>query len=138
LPNTQNLAGTQVPNAPYWIINGGFYYETPIGSGLKLGLSGDASFNTSSVTDSKNTPFSRSPQQTLLDATVKIGADEDRWELAFIGRNLTNRFYWSDSQEHFPTGAGTGGPAGTVGIVGDRTALVSRGRELWVRASFKY
>jgi iron complex outermembrane receptor protein len=138
LPQTQDLAGTQVPNAPYWVINGGFNYETAMGSNLKLGLSGDVNFNTSYVTDSKNTPFSRSPKQALIDASVRVGAENDRWEVALVGRNLTNRFYWVDSQENFPSGSGTGGPAGTVSVVGDRTAVISRGRELWLRLSLSY
>jgi len=138
LPQTQNLAGTQVPNAPNWILSTGFDYTTPVGSGLEMGFSGDVTFNTSYVTDSKNTPFSRSPAEALLDASIRLASENDRWQVAFIGRNLSNKFYWSDSQSHFPSGIGTGGPAGTVSVLEDRTAMISRGRELWVKLSVKY
>lgn len=126
---SQDLAGTAVPNAPDWALNGGFTFTTPVGSGMKVTLSGDANYSDSYVTDSKNTPFSRSPSRTLLDASVSIGADDDRWELAFLGKNLSNKYYWNDSQGLFPA---------PPGRVEDRFANISRGRELWARVSYKF
>jgi iron complex outermembrane recepter protein len=138
LPDAQDLAGTTVPNAPEIVANAGFEYEQTIGTGYKLGLSADANYSDSYITDSKNTPFGSPPAQTMLDASVRFGADDDRWEVALVGRNLTNRFYWSDSQGFFATGSGTGGPAGTVGVLQDKFAYINRGREIWVRLSAKF
>jgi iron complex outermembrane receptor protein len=95
----------------------------------------DAAYNSSFFTDVTANPFSKMPGYTLIDATARIGDAEDRWELAFIGRNLTNKWYYVASTDVPFTGGLAGG---TVGVLGDRYASVSRGRELMVRASYKF
>jgi iron complex outermembrane receptor protein len=75
------------------------------------------------------------PKYALLDATARIGDAEDRWELALIGRNLTNKFYYVASTDVPFTGGAAGG---TTGVLGDRYASVSRGREAMVRVSYKF
>ncbi len=47
-----------------------------------------------------------------LDAGVRIGSEDDHWELAVIGKNLTNRFYASGTADGPSTGSGTGTGAG--------------------------
>jgi iron complex outermembrane receptor protein len=138
IPDAQNLAGTPVPNAPEIVANAGFDYQRAVGTGYKLGLSTDINYSDSYVTDSKNTPFSEPPAQSMIDASIRFGKEDDRWELALVGRNLTNEFYWTDSQGVFGTGSGTGGAAGTVGVLQDRVAFINRGRELWLRLSAKF
>jgi iron complex outermembrane receptor protein len=126
-PDTQNLAGAQVPNAPEITANAGFEYEHGAGSGHKVGLSADVNYSDTYVTSSKNPPYSDPPAQAMIDASLRYGAEDDRWEVAFVGRNLSNRFYWTDSQEYFGSGP-----------VPDRFATVSRGREFWLRVSAKF
>lgn len=129
----QDLSGTALPRAPKWSANGGLAYERAIGSALNLGLSTNALYSSSFLTDVTSAPNGRMPKYALLDASVRVGDIDDTWEVAFIGRNLTNKFYWVASTD-VPF---TGGAAGT-GILGDRYASVSRGRELMLRLSYKF
>jgi iron complex outermembrane receptor protein len=132
---TQDISGKALPRAPKWSMSGGFNFETPLGSGLKFGVSGDVIYNSSFFTDVTANPFSKMPKYALVDATARIGDADDRWELALIGRNLTDKWYYVASTDVPFTG---GLPGGTTGVLGDRYASVSRGREVMVRASYKF
>lgn len=132
---TQDLSGTRLIRAPKWTLNGGFNFETPISEGLKLGLLGSVSYNSSLLTDVTSDPRGRMKKYGLVDATLRLGDAEDRWEIAAIGRNLTNKYYWSSS-DNVPF---TGGGQGTAGgVLGDRDAALSRGREIMLRLSYKF
>ena len=131
---TQNLAGQQVLRAPDWVGSLGAGYERPIGGGLKLGLSSDASFSGKYFTDAGNKPFAAMPSYWIVDATVRISDERDRWELALVGKNLLNTYYWVRSLDGIFTGSGTG-TAG--GINADQQGPISRGRELMLRVTLK-
>ena len=89
----------------------------------------------SSIADVTANPFSKMPKYALVDATARIGDADDRWELAVIGRNLTDKWYYVASTDVPFTGGAAGG---TTGVLGDRYASVSRGREVMVRVSYKF
>ena len=131
----QNLGGTELIRAPKWNLSGGGNYETPLSDGLKIGISASVTYSSSLLTDATSAPQSREPKYTLVDATARLAETHDRWELAVIGRNLTNRRYFVASPSVPFTGSGTGTPAG---VLGDRFASVSRGREVMLRATYKF
>jgi iron complex outermembrane receptor protein len=140
---TQNLAGSQVLRAPDWQGNAGFTFDTPISSGLKFGLTGDMSFSSGYFTDAPNDPRGRMPSYQLFNATIRVAEEDDRWEIALIGRNLGNKYYWVRSADRAFTAANTGGsgvdpnPALRARLA-DKLATISRGREVMLRATFKY
>lgn len=131
----QNLTGTELTHAPKWNMNGGLDFERGISSALRLGLSVNVSYSSSYLTDDTSDPSGREPAFTLVDTSLRVSSETDGWELAFIGRNLTDRHYWVGSSNAAFSGSGTGAAVGTLG---DRIAAVSRGRELMIRASYKY
>lgn len=133
---TQDLSGTELPRAPKWNLSGGFSYDTLISDSFKLGLSGDVIHSSSYLTDSTSDPAGRQKSYTLLDATLRVADANDTWEVAFIGRNLTNKYYYFASANVPFTGNLAGLASG--GIHGDRFASVARGRELMVRLSYKF
>jgi iron complex outermembrane receptor protein len=131
----QDLGGTELIRAPKWNLSGSFNYETPLGGALKLGLSGGVNYSSSFLTDATSAPQSRMHKYALVDATARIGDADDAWEIAVIGRNLTNQRYWVASPNVPFTGSGTGTDAGALG---DRFASISRGREIMVRGTVKF
>jgi iron complex outermembrane recepter protein len=133
--NSQNLSGTELIRAPKVNLSGGFGYDRALPANLMLGLTVDANYTSSYLTDASSAPQSREPAFTLLDSTLRLFDAKQSWELAFIGRNLTNRYYWVASPNAPFTGSGTGT---AVGVLGDRFAAVSRGRELWIQASYRF
>lgn len=133
----QDLAGTELIRAPEWTGNVGFTFETPVATGLKVGFSGDMTYSDSYFTDAASKPEGRSPSYTLLDASVRVGAEDDRWELALIGRNLSNEYYWTRVSDAPFTGTAPGNETGTTRL-GDAVASISRGREILLRATVKF
>ncbi|MEJ7926407.1 TonB-dependent receptor [Sphingobium sp. AN641] len=133
----QNLAGTQLVRAPEWTGNVGFDYETPVTSGLKLGLSTSMTFSASYLTDAASNPFARVPNYQLFDATVRLAEQDDRWEIALIGRNLTDEYYWTRASDSPFTGTAPGNETGPA-IYGDLQAVPSRGREIMLRVSTRF
>lgn len=131
----QDLAGKPVARSPKWTLQGGLQYETPIGTNMKLGLNGNIAYQTSMLTDATDAPNGRQKPYTLVDAGIRLGAEDDRWTVAVIGRNLTDKYYFVASTDVPFTGGGTGTAAG---VLGDRYASLSRGREILLQVSFKF
>jgi iron complex outermembrane receptor protein len=128
---SQDLGGTELIRAPKWNLSAGFDYEHPITEAMKLGLSANAGRTTSYLTDSSSAPNGRQPAYTLIDATARLATIDDHYELSLIGRNLTDKYYYVASSL-VPFAANPSG-----GLL-DRFSTLSRGREIWLRASVKF
>lgn len=125
----QDLSGQQLARAPFWTGNLGFDYEKPVSEGLKLGISGNWTHSDSYWTDAINSPLSRHPNYTLFDATLRLAEADNGWELALIGRNLTDKHTYI---------RGSGVPfTGNATTIADFEAVVDRGRQIMLRLSFK-
>lgn len=127
----QNLSGTRLLRSPEWTGNAGFVYDARLNDAMRIEFSGGITYSDSYITNAVSQPRSRSPQYTLLDASIRLVESDDRWEVALIGRNLTNKFYWSRANDN-PVGAAN--PT----RLADTIAVPSRGREVMLRAGFKY
>src|SRR4029450_6254406 len=104
--------GTELIRAPEWNVSGGVAYDMPLGDRLTLGFTLDANYTSDFLTDASSTPQSRNPSFTLIDATIRLGTVDETWEVALIGRNLSDEHYWLASPGVPFTGSGTGTPAG--------------------------
>lgn len=127
----QNLSGTQLIRVPEWAGNAGFVYETPLTDSTKIEFAAGISYSDSYITNATSQPRSRSPEYTLVDASIRVAQSNDLWEVALIGRNLTNKFYWVRTSDN---------PAASAAPtrLADQVASLSRGREVMVRVGFKY
>lgn len=136
----QDLSGQDLVRAPRWTANAGFNYETPLSDAFKIGISGNMSYSDDYYTDTTNTPGGKQPSYTLFDASVRFADVDDTWEVALIGRNLSNKYYIVRSSDTPFTGSGPGAFAANDPrrLLGDTAGYVSRGRELWVRLSYKF
>jgi|TARA_R110002033_G_scaffold554_2_gene5053 iron complex outermembrane receptor protein len=134
----QQLAGQVIPRSPKWNIQGGFNYDTPVGDMLKLGLTGGFTHSSSYLTDASNDPASRQKAYTLFDTAVRFGADDDKWQLSVVGRNLTNKFIFVASPNVPFTPLGNAGTGTANGTLGDRFAYLGRGREILLQIAFKF
>jgi iron complex outermembrane recepter protein len=130
---SKNLAGAVVPRSPEWNIQGGFNYDTLVSDTLKLGLSGGLNHSSSYLTDASNAPGSLQKAYTMVDATIRLGAEDDMWQVSLIGRNLTNKFvFYAAADVPFTGNNGFGV------LLGDRFASVARGREILLQVGFKF
>jgi iron complex outermembrane receptor protein len=128
---TQDLGGTELIRAPKINVGGGADYETPINESWRFGLHGNVMHSSSYLTDASSAPNGREPGYTLVDASARVFQQSGSWELAVIGRNLTDKYYFvASSVVPFSASAS--------GNLTDRFASFSRGREIWLQATFKF
>ena len=85
-------SGQRLNRAPKGTISAGFDYNQPIGAGLELGLSGDATHTSKYYIHENGDPNSLQEGFWRVNANLRLGGEDDRWELALIGRNLTNEY----------------------------------------------
>jgi iron complex outermembrane receptor protein len=131
----QDLSGKPLIQTPKFAGNLGIAYEHPLSDALKMGLSVDSSYSSSYFADAFEDPRGKEPAYALVDATLRVAETHDKWELALIGRNLTNRYYWGTALDISFTGSGTATPNG---VRADKYAGVSRGREVMLRYTMKF
>lgn len=123
---TYDRTGQDLPRAPRWTLSGGFNYERPIGNGLKAAIGGDAVRTSSYLTSETGDPNTRMPSHWRLNAHASIAAQDDKWELAFYGRNLTNECIFVISNDK------------VLSSPGNSTAYGVRPRELGLQATVKF
>jgi iron complex outermembrane receptor protein len=137
----QNQSGLPLTRAPKWQTNFGFDYTRDIGNELTLVLSSNTQYSSKYLTGLGLVHYQ--PSFFKADFSVTLQGPKDRWELAFIGKNLNNALtagLCSNSNLQgglLPrtqlTGTTGRGPAG-IDEVG---CWMDRGREVWLRLTLK-
>ncbi|PKB14796.1 outer membrane receptor protein involved in Fe transport [Novosphingobium kunmingense] len=135
---SQDYGGRTPPKAPRFGGSLGFTYEMPISSSdIRLVLSGDMAHTSSyNYTDTLR-PDSIQPAFTKFDASIRLKGPEDRWSVAVIGRNLTNKLIVTAAND-IPFAGGTGTGTTGTGLLADMSAFVENPREVFVEVGFKF
>ncbi|WP_221796641.1 TonB-dependent receptor [Aquisediminimonas sediminicola] len=126
----QNLSGKPLSVAPKWTGSFGVGYDTAVSDGLKAGINVDARYSASYLASAFNNADSKQKSYVSLDAGVRIGAEDDNWQLALIGKNLTNKFYVSGVVD----GPSTGG----VGLHADQLGFGNVPRTVQVQVTKRF
>jgi iron complex outermembrane receptor protein len=90
---TQNLSGKPLYRAPKWLLTSGAAYDFAVTSGLRLAVNGDLRFTSGYYTGLNLNPLSYQSDFTTFNSGIRLSPDSDRWSIAVIGRNLSNRRY---------------------------------------------
>jgi len=151
-PNTgrftaQQLSGTPMVRAPDWAANFGFDYEMPVGSGMKLQLSNNNQYSSKYVTfPAAGRPNNDNYQSAFfkVDASLTLKGENDRWEVAVLGKNLTDKLVSSNcSATNFAGGIVLGGDnlggttPGSAGFAEKGCFADGPGRSVWVRLTLR-
>lgn len=132
----QNLTGARLGLAPKITGVLGSRYEIPLGgNGVRVGTSIDARYSGSYLASSFNNPASRVGSYVNLDAGVRLMTQDDKYEFALVGKNLTNRFYVNGVVDGPSTGSGTG-TAG--GVPADQLGFGNLPRTLQFQVSARF
>jgi len=105
----QNLDGGPLSVAPEWAGNLGVSYDAAVGNGFRIGASADVRYSDSYLASAFGNPDSRVHSYATLDASIRFGAEDDRWQVALVGKNLTNKFYVTGVVDGPSTGGASGG-----------------------------
>ncbi|SFP84363.1 Outer membrane receptor proteins, mostly Fe transport [Sphingomonas rubra] len=127
----QVLDGRAPARSPDLSGNAGFDLTVPTGSDLEFGLTGDTFYSSNYFASDAFAPASRQDDFWRFNASARVGAADGRWQLSFIGRNLSNKYYLLFAGDR------TGGTSVPL-TQGEQRGVVARGREFWLQASFRY
>jgi iron complex outermembrane receptor protein len=109
----------------------GSSYEIDAGGGWWVGLSTDVRYSSGYPLEGRVGAFEQDAF-TLLDAAVRLYTGESRWEIAVIGKNLTDKTY------AFSEGSRPGAVPSVPGGLQDRVTTTSLGREILLQLRFRY
>lgn len=135
VPAYQDLAGKPLSVAPRWTGALGIAYETEVGGGHIIGASIDGRYSSSYLGSAFGHPDTRQEAYATLDASVRFGAEDGRWQIALIGKNLTNHFYFLGSYDGASTGSGTGTASG---VRADQVGLGALPRTVQVQVTTRF
>ncbi|WP_188773204.1 TonB-dependent receptor [Novosphingobium endophyticum] len=121
--NGQDQSGQRLARAPKWALTAGVTYEHEVSERLGGSVTVDTSYISSYATQTEAHPLARQPGYWQLNGSVSVFGGQDKpWEVALIGRNLTNKLYTATGGTLAFTGTGTGTstttPADILGIAG--------------------
>lgn len=97
VPATNNLAGVRLTRAPEWKAAGFVQIDLPVGGGLILSANGAADYTSRSYLQGDLNPLNSQPGYTKFNARLGVRAEGGKWELALVGRNLTNKVTFSQA-----------------------------------------
>lgn len=122
---TNNLAGVQLTRAPKWKGSTFLQFDVPVGD-LTLTARGSADYTSRSYLQGDMDPLNSMPGYTRYDARLALRSGNDRWELALVGRNLSNEVIIS--QAFYTPVLGTT----------SHTVMVNPPRTVSIEATFRY
>ncbi|WP_232492720.1 TonB-dependent receptor [Novosphingobium kaempferiae] len=131
----QDLSGAPTAVAPKWTGSLGVGYETDIGTGTKFGATIDTRYSSSYLASSFAHPLSGQSKYLTVDGTIRVKFNDERFELALIGKNLTNQFIVGGAVDGPNTGAGTGTAAA---VISDEIGFVNLPRTVQLQASVRF
>ena len=130
----QNLEGNTRPGAPRWSGFVAANYERPLNGNLLFGITTNLQFRGRTVL-SATQPDATFPSYVTLDANVRVGTQDGRWQLSFIGKNLTDKLAIRGAA-NVP---GTGGNTGTAeGFGGDLQGFAIRPLQLELELLYRF
>ena len=118
----QNLTGSVAGQAPKWTGTLGGDYERPIGD-LLFGISGNAHLSSSYHLSQFGHPSDFQPAYATFDASLRLSNSKKSWEIALIGKNLTNTYVLTSGLDVPSTGSGTGTNANVHSDIGGTPGL---------------
>ncbi len=131
----QDLEGRTPPKAPRASFQFGINYDYPLSDDLRLGFNWGAQYTSKYNFSDALRPDAVQRGFTRFDAGVRLASVSSGWEVALIGRNLTNELVVTSANDMPRQGSGTGT---AVGAPGDLNAIVERGREVHLQLSYRF
>lgn len=120
----QNASGSRRAFAPKWSGSVGAEIIAPIGADYQVRANPVAAFSSGYFMTATSDPLLYQKRYAKLDLRLGFGPTDGRWDVALVGRNLTNR-------------ATTSYQLGIPGANGSTLGMVERGRSVGIQFSIK-
>jgi iron complex outermembrane receptor protein len=120
----QNLGGRPLRRAPQFVGTFGIDYIRAVSAAYNAGLSVNSNFSSGYYATAEENPNGYQKSYGLFDATLRLSHGDGLWDIELIGRNLTNKLYY--------TGGVDGGQI-TSHVRADVAVYTNRPREIMLR-----
>ena len=127
----QDLNGHPRERSADWAWYLGTSYDVDAGSGWRVGFSSDVRYSSGYPLEGRVGSFEQD-NFALLDASIRLYTDEERWAIAVIGKNLSDKTY------AYTEGSRPGAVPPVRGGLQDRVTTTSLGREITLQLRFRY
>jgi iron complex outermembrane receptor protein len=131
----QDLSGKPTANAPEWTASLQANYESQPMNGLVFGASANAKYSSSYYGGPFGNPNGQQSAFTVFDLRVHVRSEDDKWDLALVGKNLGNEYVATGFGDAPSSGSGTG-TAG--GIHSDLVATPNPPRTIALQFTLRY
>src|ERR1700678_3562658 len=98
-------------------------------------MSLNAKYSAHYISSTINEPLAHQSSYVTIDAAAGVMSSDEHWELAVIGKNLTNRFILQGSADETNTGTGTGTPQG---YLADQRGYVADPRTIALEVTWRH
>ncbi|MEM1404859.1 MAG: TonB-dependent receptor [Pseudomonadota bacterium] len=137
-PEGFDLNGRAVAGAADFAFNAGFDYSREFAGGMEWGLNFNTAYSDGYLTENGLPNPYEQDAYWLLNARAFIGSTDGRWNVAVMGRNLTDELYVvTTTTRPFSVTANNQFLPGGVGQ-GDQVLNYARGRQLFLQAEFRF
>ncbi len=140
--NFFSASGGPTALAPKWTADFAGDYDIPVNNDWILGLSGNVRFSSSYIANgfpsSVARQIDRQSSYAMLDAALRLGSADNTWELALIGKNLTDTFVIVGAQGLPLSGGTTGCASCGAQLVSDQGGVVLNPRSVAIQLTYRY
>ncbi|MFK4059519.1 MULTISPECIES: TonB-dependent receptor domain-containing protein [unclassified Brevundimonas] len=134
----QQLAGERLVNAPEWTGSLGAAYSGPTAiDGVDWGMNIDTLYKSEYNPHPELHPGALQNDVAFLNAGVRVFSADRTWEVALIGRNLTEEFRVDVASNVPQTGLAARTGTALTGGLADLSGNVNRGREIMLQVTFR-
>jgi outer membrane receptor protein involved in Fe transport len=122
----QNLSGQRTELAPLWSGQVGADYVFPVTSSYSGALNFNVNYSSAYYAETGHNPNGLQASYATIDCALRFGKLDGPWEIALLGRNLTNRYIMVggiDSGQVIP------------GVTADMNALLARPLQLMLQVT---
>jgi outer membrane receptor protein involved in Fe transport len=105
--------------APGVTLNADAEYRTPVSSQLVGFLGAHVTYDSKTYADLAESPLLRIDPYTILGVRAGVGANDGHWDVSLYGRNVTNRYYWTNAALGYDSVYRIAGMPATFGIQAD-------------------
>jgi outer membrane receptor protein involved in Fe transport len=131
----QQLAGFKRNLAPKFLMNLGFDYEKSVGNGQMIAFSLNTQYRGRYSASAWGHPDNFQSPSVIVNGAIRLIGNEDAWEFAVIGKNLTNKYLQLNTIDSPSSGSA---PGFEGGVRGDQRTTPNRPRSIAVQLSVRY
>lgn len=131
----QDLSGHATALAPKWTGALEANYQHDVGANLVFGASANLKYSSSYFANPFGRPDTKQDSYATLDGALRLRTRDSRWEIALIGKNLTDKYVLTYIGDAPSSGADTGLP---TGLHSDLAGAPNLPRTVAVQLTWKY